>query len=147
MALEFLSLVPNLHDKEVLEWLGRFLGRIHAVGATKPFAERPVFNLQTFGIESRDWLLEHASIPTELRAAWSSVAEQALADVARAYERTGTVNTIRLHGDCNVGNVLWREGEIDESGNVGNGGGPHFGDFDDAQRSCGAGPVGALSVR
>ena len=124
---------PNLDDKEVLEWLGRFLGRIHAVGALKPFVERPAVNLQTFGTESRDWLLEHASIPAELRAAWSSVAEQALADVAGAYERAGTVNIIRLHGDCHVGNVLWREGGIDKSGNIGNGGGPHFVDFDDAR--------------
>ena len=124
---------PNLDDKEVLEWLGRFLGRIHAVGAIKPFAERPALNLHTFGTESRDWLLEHALIPTELRQAWSSVAEHALNGVTKAYERAGKVSTIRLHGDCHIGNVLWREGAIDNSGNAGNGAGPHFVDFDDAR--------------
>ena len=75
---------PNLDDKEVLEWLGRFLGRIHTVGAIRPFAERPALNLQTFGTDSRDWLLEHALIPNELREAWSSVAEHALNDVTEA---------------------------------------------------------------
>ena len=133
---------PNLDDKEVLEWLGRFLGRIHAVGALKPFAERPALNLQTFGVDSRDWLLEHALIPAELRAAWSSVAGHALDDVARAYERAGSINTIRLHGDCHIGNVLWRDGMIAKTGNSGgNGsrnnsnevGGPHFVYFDDAR--------------
>ena len=28
---------PELDDPAVLEWIGRFLGRIHAVGATQPF--------------------------------------------------------------------------------------------------------------
>ena len=125
---------PNLDDTEVLEWLGRFLGRIHAVGAIKPFTERPALNLQTFGLESRDWLLQHALIPAELREAWSGAAGHALNNVAQAYERAGQINTIRLHGDCHVGNVLWREGAIDKSGNVSqNSGGPHFVDFDDAR--------------
>ncbi len=125
---------PNLDDKDVLEWLGRFLGRIHAVGAIKPFSERPALTPQTFGVDSRDWLLEHALIPAELRAAWSSVADHALDDVAQAYARAGRINSIRLHGDCHIGNVLWREGSIDKSANVAHhSGGPHFVDFDDAR--------------
>ena len=32
---------PELDDGEVLEWIGRFLARIHTVGAKKPFARRP----------------------------------------------------------------------------------------------------------
>ena len=32
---------PELDDPQVLEWLGRFIGRIHAVGAVKPFVDRP----------------------------------------------------------------------------------------------------------
>ena len=138
---------PNLDDKSVLEWLGRFMGRIHAVGALKPFAARPALNIETFGVEPRDWLLAHDFIPPNLQEAWSSVVAQALDDVARCYERAGNagfaggnqpggaggVRMIRLHGDCHIGNVLWSE-ERHADGNVAAvPGGPHFVDFDDAR--------------
>ena len=116
---------PNLDDKEVLEWLGRFMGRIHAVGALAPFVARPRLDIATFGFESRDWLLAHDVIPANLKQAWTSVVTQALDDVARSYERAGTIRDIRLHGDCHVGNVLW----LDDGRNAG----PHFVDFDDAR--------------
>ncbi|MBL8507835.1 MAG: serine/threonine protein kinase, partial [Chitinimonas sp.] len=32
---------PELDDAAVLEWIGRFMGRIHAMGATRPFTSRP----------------------------------------------------------------------------------------------------------
>ena len=56
---------PELDDADTLRWMGRFLGRIHAVGALKPFAERPAISLQSFGIESRDYLLQHDFLPPE----------------------------------------------------------------------------------
>src|SRR6476661_2258176 len=40
---------PELSDPKVLEWIGRFIGRIHALGALQPFRERPALNLDTFG--------------------------------------------------------------------------------------------------
>ena len=42
---------PELEDEKVLEWIGRFLGRIHATGSTAPFRERPALNPETFGAE------------------------------------------------------------------------------------------------
>jgi len=105
----------------VLEWTGRFIGRIHAAGAAQPFTERPALDAATFGAEPRDWLLAHDFLPPELVAPWKSVADQALQGVARCYERAGQVAMIRLHGDCHSGNVLWTDA------------GPHFVDFDDAR--------------
>lgn len=32
---------PDLDRSDTLEWLGRFIGRIHAVGAIEPYRERP----------------------------------------------------------------------------------------------------------
>jgi Ser/Thr protein kinase RdoA (MazF antagonist) len=116
---------PELEDPDTLEWMGRFIGRIHAVGATKPFAVRPVLDIASFGREPRDWLLAHDFIPTDLLEAWKSVVELALAGAARCYERAGDVRGIRLHGDCHAGNVLWTDD------------GPHFVDFDD----CRTGPA------
>ncbi|WP_395406851.1 serine/threonine protein kinase [Pseudoduganella sp. UC29_106] len=112
---------PELDDPAVLEWTGRFIGRIHAAGAAKPFAERPALNIATFGTEPRDWLLAHEFLPPELVTPWKSVVDQALEGVARCYERAGDVSLIRLHGDCHGGNVLWTDA------------GPHFVDFDDAR--------------
>ena len=113
--------MPELDDPETLEWLGRFIGRIHAVGAVKPFAERPALELASFGIEPRAWLLEHGFIPPDLLPAWKSVVDLALDGVRRSYDRAGDVRAIRLHGDCHAGNILWTDD------------GPHFVDLDDAR--------------
>jgi Ser/Thr protein kinase RdoA (MazF antagonist) len=116
---------PELEDPETLEWMGRFIGRIHAVGALQAFVERPGLGIGSFGTEPRDWLLEHGFIPTDLLAAWSSAVELALDGVRRCYERAGDVRTLRLHGDCHTGNVLWTDD------------GPHFVDFDDSRMGPG----------
>jgi Ser/Thr protein kinase RdoA (MazF antagonist) len=116
---------PELDNPNVLEWIGRFLGRIHAVGATRPFVERPALNPQTFGAEPRAWLLEHNCVPAELLDAWKAITEQALFLVEKSFERAGDAKAIRLHGDCHPGNILWTDGI--------EGAGPHFVDLDDAR--------------
>jgi len=116
---------PELDNPSVLEWIGRFLGRIHAVGATRPFVERPSLNEQTFGVEPRAWLLEHNCVPAELLDAWKAITEQALAAVHRCFSLAGNPKQIRLHGDCHPGNILWTDGI--------EGAGPHFVDLDDAR--------------
>jgi Ser/Thr protein kinase RdoA (MazF antagonist) len=112
---------PELEDRATLEWLGRFLGRIHAVGARAPFRHRPTLDVGSFGITPRDFLLGHDVIPADLVPAWRSIAALALDGVRRAYDRAGDVRLLRLHGDCHAGNVLWTDA------------GPHFVDFDDAR--------------
>lgn len=112
---------PELEDRNTLEWMGRFLGRIHAVGALKPFQHRPELNIKTFGLAPRDYLLEHDFIPADIDAVYRSVVDQALEGVGHCFDRAGAVHVLRLHGDCHAGNVLWTEG------------GPHFVDFDDSR--------------
>jgi Ser/Thr protein kinase RdoA (MazF antagonist) len=112
---------PEFDRVETLEWMGRFLGRIHAVGALKPFAARPALDIDSFGDEPRDFILASGFVPEELEDAWLGVVDQALEGVERCYERAGDIATLRLHGDCHQGNVLWTDD------------GPHFVDFDDAR--------------
>jgi len=112
---------PELDDPAVLEWIGRFIGRIHTVGAAHPYSERPALDAQTFGRAPYAWLRSHDCVPPELMPAWSSVVEQALDGVARCYERAGELPQLRLHGDCHGSNVLWTPD------------GPHFVDFDDSR--------------
>lgn len=112
---------PELEDRKTLEWMGRFLGRIHAIGALKPFRERPTLDIASFGEQPRDYLLAHKFIPADLDAAYRGVVDQALDGVRHCFARAGEVCALRLHGDCHVGNVLWTDD------------GPHFVDFDDSR--------------
>jgi Ser/Thr protein kinase RdoA (MazF antagonist) len=112
---------PNLDDPRVLEWIGRFIGRIHAVGASAPFEFRPSLDIDTFGREPRTYLLDNNFVPADLLEAWKAATEQAIAGVERCFTRSGAVRTIRLHGDCHPGNILWTQD------------GPHFVDLDDAR--------------
>lgn len=112
---------PELDDPDTLEWMGRFMGRIHAVGALRPFSQRPALNIDSFGTGPRTWLLENNWIPPDLLPAWESVSAQALDSVRHCYDRAGDVPVLRLHGDCHMGNVLWTDD------------GPHFVDFDDCR--------------
>lgn len=113
--------VPELEDPEKLEWMGRFIGRIHAIGSLKPFKERPTLNIISFGHEPRSYLLGNDFIPPDLIDAYSSVSAHALDAVERCFERAGKLKTLRLHGDCYPGNILWTDD------------GPHFVDFDDSR--------------
>jgi Ser/Thr protein kinase RdoA (MazF antagonist) len=116
---------PELEDRSVREWLGRFIGRIHAVGGRQPFHERPALGIESFGVEPRDYVLASRWLPRELRDVYAGVSAQALDEVRRCCERAGEVSAIRLHGDVHVGNVLWTD--------TGPQPGPHFVDFDDAR--------------
>ena len=112
---------PELEDRDTLRWLGRFIGRIHAVGAIKPFVHRPALDIESFGHEPSRFVLEHDFVPADLRDTYRSVVGDVLGRVTRCYERVGKVSNIRLHGDCHAGNILWT------------GEGPHFVDLDDAR--------------
>lgn len=128
---------PELDDGEVLEWIGRFLARIHTVGAQQPFVARPVLDVATFAIEPRDWLLANERIPLDVQSAWERRAREAI-DVMAACPVIGAVlaapgadpiRRIRLHGDCHPGNILWTPADAPAAA----GPGPHFVDLDDAR--------------
>src|SRR5688500_5870792 len=89
---------PELEARHTLEWMGRFLGRIHAIGALKPFRERPLLDIASFGEQPRDYLLAHDFIPADLIAAYRSAVNQALDGVRHCFERAGEVHALRLHG-------------------------------------------------
>jgi Ser/Thr protein kinase RdoA (MazF antagonist) len=112
---------PELEDRETLVWMGRFIGRIHAIGALHAFQHRPALDVQTFGEEPADFVLDQGFIPPDLRPAYETLVPQVLARARACFQRVEPVSHIRLHGDCHSGNVLW-----DDEG-------PHFVDLDDAR--------------
>ena len=110
---------PELDTQAERAWMGRFLGRIHAVGRRRAFQHREWLDIARLGDDSRDFLLESGWIPAHLETAYDSLTADLLDSIADAFERADEVNAQRLHGDCHRGNVLW----TDE--------GPHFVDLDD----------------
>jgi Ser/Thr protein kinase RdoA (MazF antagonist) len=112
---------PELESQDTLTWMGRFIGRIHAIGALRPFEQRPRLTLESFGEAPSRYVLEHGFVPADLRPAYESLIAQLLRQVRLRMEQAGEVSVLRLHGDCHPGNVLWAED------------GPHFVDLDDAR--------------
>ena len=121
---------PELDNLDVLEWIGRFLARIHTVGGARPFQQRPALDLQTFAYASRDVLLQGDYLPLDMESRWLKAFEGALQTAQAVFESTGTadqpIKLLRLHGDCHPGNILWTPEGLP-------GAGPHFVDLDDAR--------------
>lgn len=97
---------PDLDNLDLQQQLGRLVARIHLIGATREFLHRPVVDIESYGISSRDYLLEHDFIPHELHPAYESVAELAFSAIDDCYARAGAVDYFRLHADFHPGNVL-----------------------------------------
>ncbi|CAA0100150.1 Stress response kinase A [Halioglobus japonicus] len=109
---------PELDNLDNMLVLGRTLGRIHAVGKAGRFKVRQSITVQRMLTESRELLLD-GFIPSALLPAYESLTADLLDIVTSVYNEVQPEDEIRIHGDCHVGNILWR----DETA--------HFVDFDD----------------
>ena len=98
---------PELDDLDTLYTLGQHLGRIHAIGATKPFEARPEITLEDFAIRSREYLLTSNTITHSLLAAYDAISEQLISKM-QGLLTNKNYTRIRLHGDCHPGNILSR---------------------------------------
>ncbi len=105
--------VDNL---EQLEWMGRFLGRIHAISASKKFQHRINLSTDTMLTQAHTIIIDSGFVPSHLQQAFFTILEQVIAIAASQYQ---VDKQIRLHGDCHAGNILWTDA------------GPHFVDLDD----------------
>ncbi|MEJ2383179.1 MAG: serine/threonine protein kinase [Xanthomonadales bacterium] len=111
---------PELEDRDTLLQLGRCIGRIHAVGAARPFRQRPELTPDDFGRASIATLLDGHWVPPHLETAFASLARDLMIHVDAAWSRAGRFRALRLHGDLHPGNLLWRDG-------------PFFVDLDDSR--------------
>lgn len=116
---------PDLAQAGDRQWLGRFLGRIHAVGASRPFRHRPRLDVERFALQPSQDLLAHGWLPSHIETAYGTVVEELIQAIRAAFAQAGAVHMIRIHGDCHPGNILWTDA------------GPHFVDLDD----CCTGPA------
>lgn len=111
---------PEFDNADNLLVMGRFLGRIHAIGGITQFRHRPAINAQSFGHDSAKLILEDF-IPNSLKEAYQTLSADLLKAIDFRIEAYKDILSIRTHGDCHAGNVLWRDDA------------PHFVDFDDAR--------------
>ena len=111
----------EMESREHLEWIGRLLARMHAVGARSPFRNRGVLDRATFIEAPSRAVLASSLLPARLRDRYAQAVARTDAAVATRFQAVGAVARIRLHGDCHPGNLLWTDA------------GPHFVDLDDAR--------------
>lgn len=108
--------VDNL---EQLEGVGRFLGRIHKVGARQPFIHRPTISLQEYLYQPREILQQSPFIPMHLENAFFNDLDILIGQLEQHWQQPNQI--LRLHGDCHPGNILWRDGpmfvDLDDSRN------------------------------
>jgi Ser/Thr protein kinase RdoA (MazF antagonist) len=110
---------PELDQPGTLRRIGGFIGRLHAVGARGRFEHRLTMRPAADADAARLRLLEGGFVTDAERPAWQAVSAAAVTAIGEAFDRVGRLPTLRLHGDCHLGNVLWRDG-------------PHVVDLDDA---------------
>jgi len=116
---------PELGTDDDRQWIGRFLGRIHALGAARHFEHRPRLSPEAMGRDSADWLLDGDHIPDYIGHRYERVTDELLDLVEERFAQAGTLRYLCIHGDCHRNNVLWTQA------------GPHFVDLDD----CMTGPA------
>lgn len=100
---------PDFESEEQLRQLGRFIGRLHAVGSEAHYQHRPTLDQKTFGSECTTFLLENGFIPDALQVVYASLTTDLMQRIRWCYERCGDLRLIRVHGDCHRGNILWTE--------------------------------------
>ena len=111
---------PDLEDLDRLEWIGRFIGRIHRSGTARAFEHRPTLTPAGYGGEAVRFLTRSALLPEEFRRHYRELTERLLARVDEVFA-AAAARSLRLHGDCHAGNILWTDT------------GPHFVDLDDCR--------------
>ena len=116
---------PDLDKHDDRMWMGRFLGRMHRVGAVRPFEHRRAFGVDWLAEEPAAYLLASDWLPDYQVDRYRDVTDALIERIRDAFDAAGPLRRLRLHGDCHRGNVLWTES------------GPHFVDLDD----CVTGPA------
>ncbi len=99
---------PELDNLEHLYQLGRLLGRIHAQGACASFQHRPTLEPVERAREAADYLLRHC-VPDDLKTAYRTLTDDLLQKMSALWQQHPPAQSLRLHGDCHPGNILWRE--------------------------------------
>ena len=112
---------PELESAQNLTWMGRLLARLHGVGARDVFRARGALDRETLIRAPSRAVLASPLPPAAQRERYARAIDALDGLIGARLEALGALATLRLHGDCHPGNVLWTDA------------GPHFVDLDDAR--------------
>ena len=82
---------PELESQDTLMWMGRFIGRIHAVAALRSFSHRPTLTIEAFGDDPSRFLLGQGFIPADLVPAYSTLVQQLLGQIRASFDSVGVL--------------------------------------------------------
>jgi Ser/Thr protein kinase RdoA (MazF antagonist) len=111
---------PEFDNLDHLLIMGRWLARLHNIGAVRPFTTRPTLDIASYGTDSVNFISEFF-IPPSLKISYTTLTRDLLQLLKEKQQQQNEITFIRTHCDCHAGNVLWRDDL------------PHFVDFDDAR--------------
>lgn len=117
---QFIGRPPELDSLDNLLIMGRYIGRIHAAGEQDSFQARETISVERFCVDSREFLLANDFLPGDLVPAYETLSAELVSKVQQRFAEVKNLQTLRIHGDCHPGNVLWRDDV------------PTFVDFDDS---------------
>jgi len=100
---------PELDRPGARELLGRTLARVHAVGARHRFEYRHSLEHQFRGARARSTLLRSELLPAHMQQRYAEVSQQLLDRIEAVFALATPLSSIRLHGDCHLGNILWHD--------------------------------------
>lgn len=109
---------PEVDLADTLYRIGLNIGRIHQASANQTFQHRKSLSIEEWAVKSRQFLLEENFIPSSLESAYETLSTHLIDKISSIWNQT-QYKTIKLHGDCHLGNILWRDDVA------------HFVDFDD----------------
>lgn len=99
---------PELEGHDTLAWLGRTLARVHAVGERTRFVHRARVDVDSLVRDSARHVLASPLLPPATRSRYAQVID-ALATWLDATWSAVEPRSIRVHGDCHPGNLLWTD--------------------------------------
>ncbi|MBS0375240.1 MAG: serine/threonine protein kinase [Proteobacteria bacterium] len=116
---------PDLDSTDDRVLMGRFLGRLHRLGAARRFEHRPTLDVAALGRAASEFVLDGDWLPDYQLERYADTTEALLEGIDEAFAAAAPLRQLRIHGDCHRGNILWTAA------------GPHFVDLDD----CLTGPA------
>ncbi len=110
---------PDLDTSDDRVLMGRFLGRLHRLGAAGRFEHRPSLDAVAMATVAAREILDGDWLPEHQVDRYVAVVEAMIGQISEAFAAVAPVRLLRIHGDCHCGNILWTQA------------GPHFVDLDD----------------
>jgi len=99
---------PDELNNEQLEQLGRLLARVHNVGASKACQHRLELGPHNYGCKNLEYLLEYKKIPERYEEIYQDLVDD-ICEISDPW--FDGISYQRIHGDCHLGNIIWRNDE------------------------------------